>query len=161
MLEQLVEAATTDASADEVTPPSTVGPAWTPTRIAWLHDFHRDRRTGLDGPAREIIWAITVDQRVVGSVCLQRMERPGLLETGVWLTRSSRGHGVGGSAMAAALGEAGSLGFTAVRAETTVNNAGALAVLEQLGLTSPALVKAALSKGCSSSSPSCTRCPGP
>ncbi len=133
VLEQLVEAATTDASADEVTPPSTVGPAWTPTRIAWLRAFHRDRRTGLDGPAREITWAITVDQRVVGSVRLQRMERPGLLETGVWLTRSSRGHGVGGAAMAAALREAGSLGFTAVRAETTANDAGALAVLEQLG----------------------------
>jgi len=35
--------------------------------------------------------------------------------------------------LAAALREAGSLGFTAVRAETTVNNAGALALLEQLG----------------------------
>ncbi len=64
---------------------------------------------------------------------LQRTERPGLLETGVWLTRSSRGHGIGGAAMAAALREAGSLGFTAVRAATTVNNAGTLAVLKQLG----------------------------
>jgi len=35
--------------------------------------------------------------------------------------------------MAAALREAGSLGFTAVRAETTADNAGAVAVLEQLG----------------------------
>ena len=93
VLDQLVEAATTDASADEVTPPLTAGPAWTPTRIAWLRDFHSDRRAGLDGPAREATWAITVDQRVVGSVRLQRTERPGLLETGVWLTRSTRGHG--------------------------------------------------------------------
>ncbi len=61
------------------------------------------------------------------------MERPGLLETGVWLTRSSRRQGVGGAAMAAALFEAGSLGFTAVQAETTADNAGAVAVLEQLG----------------------------
>jgi len=83
VLEQLVEAATTDASADEVTPPSTCGPGWTPARIAWLRDFHRARRTGLDGPAKEITWAITVDHRVVGSVRLQRSVHPGLLETGV------------------------------------------------------------------------------
>jgi len=68
VLEQLVEAATTDATADEVTPALTAGPAWTPTRIAWLRDFHGDRRAGLDGPAREATWAITVDQRVVGSL---------------------------------------------------------------------------------------------
>lgn len=79
VLEQLVEAATTDASADAVTPPLTAGPAWTPTRIAWLRDFHPDRRTGLDGRARETTWAVTVDRRVVGSLRLQRTERPGLL----------------------------------------------------------------------------------
>ncbi len=97
VLEQLVEAATTDASADEVTPPSTAGPASTPTRIAWLRDFHRDRRAGLDGPVRETTRGITIDQRVVGSVRLQRTERSGMLETGVWLTRGTRrrssGHG--------------------------------------------------------------------
>ncbi len=133
VLEQLVEAAITDASADEVTPPLTAGPAWTPTRIAWLRDFHRDRRTGLDGPARETTWAIILDQRVVGSVRLQRTEWPALLETGVWLTRGTRGRGVGRAAMAAALREAAALGSTAVRAETTASNAGALTVLERLG----------------------------
>ena len=133
VLDQLVEAATTDASADEVTPPLTAGPAWTPTRIAWLRDFHRDRRAGLDGPARETTWAITVDQRVVGSVRLKRTERPGLLETGVWLTRGTRGYGVGRAAMAAALREAAALGSTSVWAETTASNASALTVLERLG----------------------------
>jgi len=133
VLEQLVEAAITDASPDEVTPPVTAGPAWTPTRIAWLRDFHRDRRAGLDDPVRETTRAITVDQRVVGSVRLQRTERPGVLETGVWLTRSTRGHGVGRAAIAAAVREAAALGATAVRAETTANNAGALTVLERLG----------------------------
>lgn len=133
VLAQLVEAATTDASADEVTPPLTAGPAWTPTRIAWLRDFHRDRRAGLDGPAREATWAVTVDGRVVASVRPQRTERPGMLETGVWLTRSSRGRGVGRAAMAVALREAAELGFTSVWARTTANNAGALTVLERLG----------------------------
>jgi len=133
VLEQLVEAAITDASADDVTPTLTADPAWTPTRTAWLRDFHRDRRDGLDGPARETTWAITLDQQVVGSVRLQRTERAGLLETGVWLTRGIRGHGVGRAAMAAALREAAALGFTSIRAETTASNAGALTLLERLG----------------------------
>ncbi len=74
-----------------MTPPLTADPAWTPTRTAWLRDFHRGRRSGLDGLARETTWAITLDQQVVGSVRLQRTERAGLLETGVWLTRGIRG----------------------------------------------------------------------
>jgi len=56
-----------------------------------------------------------------------------MLETGVWLTLSARGHGVGQAAMAAALREAAALGFTSVWAETTASNAGALTVLERLG----------------------------
>jgi len=65
-------------------------------------------------------------------VRLQRTERPGVLETGVWLTRSTRGHGVGCAAIAAALREAAALGAISVWAETTANNAGALTVLERL-----------------------------
>jgi len=133
VLEQLVEAATTDAAADEVTPPQTAGQAWTPTRIAWLRDFHRDRRAGLDGPAGESTWAVTIQQRVVGSVRLLRTDLPGRLETGVWLTRGVRGHGVGRAAMAAVLREAAALGATSVCAETTASNAGALAVLDRFG----------------------------
>lgn len=112
VLERLVEAATTDASADEVTPPLTSGAAWTPTRIAWLCAFHADRRAGLDGPASEGTWAVTLDQQVVGSVRLKRTQQSGELETGAWLTRSSRGRGVGRAAMEAVLREAAALGFT-------------------------------------------------
>jgi len=133
VLERLVEVATTDASADEVTPPLTAGTAWTPIRIAWLRDFHRDRRSGLDGPAGEATWAITVEQHVVGSVRLQRTERPNLLETGVWLVGRVRGRGIARAAMAAALDEAAEVGAAAVRAETTRGNAAALTVLERLG----------------------------
>jgi len=68
VLEQLVEATITDASADEVTPPLTAGPAWTPTRIAWLRDFHRGRRIGPGRTGPGTTWAITVDQRV-GPAC--------------------------------------------------------------------------------------------
>jgi hypothetical protein len=40
-LDRLVNAAITDAAADEVTPPATTGDEWSPARIAWLKDFHR------------------------------------------------------------------------------------------------------------------------
>ncbi|MEO8748839.1 MAG: GNAT family N-acetyltransferase [Allobranchiibius sp.] len=133
VLERLVEVASTDASADEVTPPLTAGAAWTPTRIAWLRAFHVDRRAGLDGPTGEITWAVTLDQQVVGSDRLQRTQQSGELETGAWLTRSSRGRGVGRAAMEAVLHEAAALGFTSVSAQTTASNASALAVLKRLG----------------------------
>jgi len=123
VLEQLVEATITDASADEVTPPLTAGPAWTPTRIAWLRDFHRDRRIG---PGR------TGLGNHVGHPC-RSAGRPGLLETGVWLTRGIRGRGVGRAAMAAALREAAAPGSTSVRAETTASNADTPTLLECLG----------------------------
>lgn len=70
VLAQLVHAATTETEADEVTPPLTVGRAWTPARIAWLREFHRARRDGLAGPIREATWAVVVEELVVGSVRL-------------------------------------------------------------------------------------------
>jgi RimJ/RimL family protein N-acetyltransferase len=133
VLAQLVHVATTDGRADEVTPPLTAGGAWTSARVAWLRDFHRARRAGLAGPAHEATWAVVVDETVVGSVRLKRIEESGVLETGIWLTRGARGRGVGGAAMAAALRQAETLGANEVRAETTVANVGALAMLRRLG----------------------------
>lgn len=133
VLEQLVLAATTDAAADEVTPPLTEGPGWTATRVTWLRSFHRARRAGLDGPAREATWAIAVDNRVVGSVRLKHTDEQGILETGLWLTRGARGRGVGRAAMVAVLQQAAGAGAAVVLAETTVANASALAVLQHLG----------------------------
>ena len=133
VLEQLVLAATTDAAADEVTPPLTEGPGWTATRVTWLQSFHRDCRAGLDGPAREATWAIAVDDHVVGSARLKHTDEQGVLETGLWLTRSARGRGVGHAAMVAVLQQAARAGAAEVIAETTVVNASALAVLQHLG----------------------------
>ncbi|MBA3293337.1 MAG: GNAT family N-acetyltransferase [Geodermatophilaceae bacterium] len=135
VLGQLVHAAISDAAADEVTPPPTAGEAWTPTRVAWLRGFHRDRRPGLGGPAREATWAVVIGGRVVGSVRLKRTDEQGMLETGAWLTRPVRGRGVGRAAVAAVLDEAAALGASAVRADTTTTNAAALAVLERLGFS--------------------------
>lgn len=135
VLEALVQAATTDAAADEVTPRLSDGVGWTADRVAWLRAFHRDRRPGLGGPHGEATWAVVVDEQVVGSVRLARTEEPDVLETGIWLTRSVRGRGVGTAALAAVLAEARTLGVGAVRAVTTATNAAALASLRRLGFT--------------------------
>lgn len=133
LLEALVQAATRDASANDVTPPLTPGAAWTPTRIAWLRSFHRERHTGLNGPAREATWAVVMDECVVGSVRLKRTDEPGVLETGIWVTRGARARGVGQRAMAKVLQQAAGLGALGVCADTTAENAGALRLLRRLG----------------------------
>lgn len=135
VLAQLVHAATTDALADEVTPPLTAGRAWTSERVAWLRDFHRVRRAGLAGPTGEATWAVVVDELVVGSVRLKHTDEPGVLEMGIWLTHGVRGRGVGRATTATALRQATSLGASGVRADTTVSNGGALAVLRRFGFT--------------------------
>lgn len=135
ILEQLVHAATSDASADEVTPPATPGGTWTAARVRWLRDFHRDRRAGLDGAAREATWAVVVDDDVVGSVRLKRTDEPDVLETGIWLTRRARGRGLGRAVMAAVLQQAVALGAGRVRADTAAGNDAAVAVLTRLGFT--------------------------
>jgi hypothetical protein len=66
ILGQLASAAITDASASEVTAPVTTENEWSPTRIAWLLDFHRTRRDGLNGPAGEITWAILLKRLRLG-----------------------------------------------------------------------------------------------
>jgi len=132
-LSELVQAALEHAAPDEVTPPLTPGNAWTPERIEWLTRFHADRRAGLDGPAGEATWAVELDGAVVGAVRLKRTAEPGVLETGIWLTRGARGRGVGRRALAAVLEEAGALGAAAVRADTARGNGPALAVLRDLG----------------------------
>ncbi len=133
VLEALVQAATTDASADDVTPPLTPGAAWTPARITWLRSFHRDRLAGLRGPAGEATWAVVVDERVVGSVRLKRTDEHCVLEAGIWLTCSARRQGIGQRAIAELLQEAVALGALGVRADTTAANAGALRILQRLG----------------------------
>lgn len=133
VLAQLVEAATSDASAGEVTPPLTAGHAWTPQRMTWLYAFHRDRRDSIDGPCREATWAVVEDGRVVGSVRLRRTDTPGVLEAGIWLTRSARGRGVGTAALVSVLDHARSASADAVRADTTVANVSAQGALRALG----------------------------
>lgn len=132
VLEDLVEAATAQAAADEVTPRLTAGPEWSPARVAWLRRFHRDRRAGLDGPAGEATWAVLCQGRLVGSVRLKRTDKHAVLEIGAWLARPARGNGVGTAALAALLTHAREAGASAVRAETTASNNAALGTLRRL-----------------------------
>lgn len=53
----------------------------------------------LSGPAAKLTWAILVEDQIVGSVQLKRTREPGVLETGIWLTRRARGRGVGRRAL--------------------------------------------------------------
>lgn len=133
VLERLVHAATTSAGPDEVTPPLTPEPGWTPIRVEWLRSFHRDRRQGLDGPHGELTWAVLVDDRVVGSVRLKRTGREGLFETGLWLTEDVRGQGVGTTSLAAVMDKGRDLGAAALYAETLAGNRGAVGALRRLG----------------------------
>lgn len=135
VLDELVEVATTDASANEVTPSLTGGDSSTEARVAWLWDFHRDRRAGLDGPKRESTWAVVAFGYVIGSVRLKRTENFDVLETGIWLARHVRGQGIGTGAAAAVVQLATALGATAVRADTISANGQAVAVLERAGFS--------------------------
>jgi RimJ/RimL family protein N-acetyltransferase len=132
VLEPLVQAAITAASADEVTPPLTPGPTWTEERVAWLRAYHHRCRLGLTGPAGEATWAVVVDDEIVGSVRLKKTDEIGVLETGIWLTRGTRGRGIGRTAITAVLREAHLHEAQEVRADTTVDNTAALAVLRSL-----------------------------
>jgi RimJ/RimL family protein N-acetyltransferase len=135
VLEELVRVATNDAAADDVTPRLDPTEEWTPDRVAWLRSFHRGCRSGLDGPAGEATWAIVVGTQVIGSIRLKRTDEDGVLETGIWLTRSARGHGAGLAAVDAVLRKAADVGAAAVAADTTARNKAALAVLRRLGFT--------------------------
>ena len=133
VLAALVGAAATDAAPGEVTPP--LGAGWTPERTAWLWAYHRDRRAGLPGPRGEATWAVVVAGAVVGGARLRWTGEAGVADTGLWLTRSARGHGVGRVALAAVVGFARPAGVRTVVAETSAGNQGALAVLRHLGFS--------------------------
>ena len=131
-LEQLVVHAVPDAALEEVMPVAP-GPArWTHARLQAFIAFHRGRRGGLQGPAREVSFVIRVDGEAAGVVRLQRVS-PATFVVGLWLARSVRSRGVGHLALVAVADRALVLGARALVAETTAGNAPALATLKRLG----------------------------
>lgn len=133
VLAELINAAVRDAAPDEVTPPLDDAGAWSDARLDWMRELHRERRTGLDGPAGEATWAVSRDGEVVGAVRLKRTGEGNVLETGIWLTRSARGCGVGVAALEAVVAKAAAAGAHAVYAETTLANVRAQGLLRRVG----------------------------
>lgn len=93
-LEQLVHNALLDTAIGEVMPFTPGTATWTPQRVQEFRSFHEGRRGGFDGPHDEVSFAILVGGNASGVVRLQRVA-PNVLEVGMWLTRSARGHGIG------------------------------------------------------------------
>lgn len=133
MLEQLLALATCDATADEVTPPLGNATGWTTERIDWFRAYHRAAYAGLDGPAREKSWAVLCDGSPAGAIRLKRAAEGVAAETGIWLGRSFRGHGVGTAALGLVLAEARRAGLGQVVAHTTAGNVGAQRLLTGAG----------------------------
>ena len=131
MMERLLALARCDASADEVTPPLGNGTGWTNERIDWFRAYHR-AAAGLDEPAREKSWAVLCDGSPAGSIRLKRTAA-GIAETGIWLGRGFRGHGVGAAALGLVLAEARRAGLGRVVAHTTAGNVGAQRLLAAAG----------------------------
>ncbi|BAS08847.1 hypothetical protein AHiyo4_22690 [Arthrobacter sp. Hiyo4] len=137
MLERLLELAQLDASADDVTPPLGNGAGWNAERVDWFRAYHRSAAAGLEGPAAEKSWAVLCDGSPAGAIRLKLTDEETAqhetAETGIWLGRSYRGHGVGGAALRLVLAEARRAGIHQVVANTTVANIGAQRLLTAAG----------------------------
>ncbi|MGO4187574.1 GNAT family N-acetyltransferase [Pseudarthrobacter sp. TAF60_1] len=139
VLEKLLELAKHDASPDEVAPPLG-GPGWNPERTAWFLNYHR-AASGLDGDTGEKTWGIVAGGSLAGSIRLRRLEsgsaepyRAGAAgETGIWLGRSFRSHGIGSAAMRLVLAKARESGLSRVMARTLAGNLGAQRLLAGAG----------------------------
>ncbi|MDP5182908.1 GNAT family N-acetyltransferase [Blastococcus sp. BMG 814] len=134
-LSRLIAAALHGVAADEVTPRVTPGERWSPERVEWLRAFHRERRAGLDGPAREATWVVVEaagdGERVVGAARLRRTDEPGVLEAGLWLVTEARGREIGRAAAELLLQRAREAGASTVRVGPTA--AGLPPLLGELG----------------------------
>jgi RimJ/RimL family protein N-acetyltransferase len=133
VLAELLAVAVADAEPEEVMPPVAGPPGWTGEREDAFRAWHRDRRAGLDGPLREVTFAVVHGDTIVGSARLARRGADDTLETGLWLGRSHRGQGIGTATLSAVLDEAARAGAGVVVADTTVDNAGSLAALRRNG----------------------------
>ncbi|MEU1125537.1 GNAT family N-acetyltransferase [Streptomyces sp. NPDC005899] len=129
ILQELLLVAVNDAEPVEVMPPVAGPPGWTTKRQEAFLAWHRARQPGLTGPLHECTFAISNDGRIVGSARLAYHGSHDVLETGMWLARSERGSGIGTATLRKLLDEAANAGARAVIAETTADNAAALAAL--------------------------------
>ncbi|HEV7711172.1 MAG TPA: GNAT family N-acetyltransferase [Asanoa sp.] len=133
LTERLLTVAVADSTPEEVMPPVEGPPGWTQARQDFFRAFHHERQPGLAGPLRTVMFAIEVDDNLVGMIRLTVDDDGQTAETGMWLARSARGQGLGTEALRSLLDEARRAGARTVRADTTPGNKAALAVLGRTG----------------------------
>ena len=132
-LEPLLSLAVAETEPEEVMPPVTAPAGWSHARLKAFREFYRSNYGGLDGPTRTQMYAVICNGDVVGMIRMARRDEPDTMETGMWLGRSVRGQGIGGTALRLLLAEAAHAGTRRVIAETTSQNAAALAALRRCG----------------------------
>lgn len=139
VLERLLTAAVSGVDPEDAMAPVPGSPGWTPARRDAFRAYHRSRRAGLDGPHREVTYAVERATEVVGAARLARLPEPGHVEAGLWLTRAARGRGTGTAVLHALLTHAAAAGYTTMVAETMTANRATVRLLTAAGATlSPA-----------------------
>ncbi|HET6859954.1 MAG TPA: GNAT family N-acetyltransferase [Streptomyces sp.] len=133
LLQSLLETAIADAAPEDVMP-EVAGPSgWTPERQAAFSRFHRSRT--LTAEPEERTYVIVVGEAVAGAARLCPLrDRPGTAEAGVWIGRSHRGSGVGGTVLEQLLGLARTAGFASVFVGTTADNTAVHRILTARGV---------------------------
>lgn len=131
-LARLLDAAVTGADPLDVMPPVTGAPGWTSERRTAFLEFHRARSLN-PTTAVERTWVVDVGGKAVGAARLK--PQGDAVEAGVWLSRTSRGRGIGTRVMTLLLAEARSSGAARFLAATTADNRGALTLLASAGAT--------------------------
>lgn len=124
-----------ETEPDETMPPMVGAPGWTPMRQAAFLGFFEPMLAGFQGPKQTVIYGIRIDGLIAGFIRMSLTDRPGVVETGMWLGRTWRGLGAGTAALAELIREAARQGMQAVVAETTPENKAALGALRKLGAT--------------------------
>lgn len=127
LLVALLDAAVAGAEPAEVMPPVAGAAGWTDAARAAFLTFHRSRSVGALAPV-ERTWVILHGEAVVGAGRLESVA--GVQEVGLWLARGARGRGIGRIALRELLARAGD---RPVIAETTADDAAAVAILRRLG----------------------------
>ncbi|WP_203914743.1 GNAT family N-acetyltransferase [Rhizocola hellebori] len=124
-----------EADPDETMPPMVGAPGWTPMRQAAFIGFFEPMLAGLQGPKRTVLYGIKVDGLMAGFIRMSLTDRPGVVETGMWMGRTWRGLGAGKAALTELLHEAARNRIHTVVADTTPENKAAIGVLRKLGAT--------------------------
>ena len=135
LLEELQRTAITDADPAEVMPP-VPGPAgeWTARRRAAFAAYHAS--ASLADEPTERTFAIMVDGRVAGAGRLRPLADPerSTVEAGIWLGRSFRAAGVGGTVLDLLLAQAAADGVDAVFLSTKPDNVAVHRLFAKRGL---------------------------